>query len=221
MNIGERMKSYEQVFSHKFTKRSPLIVRVDGRHFHTFTRGAEKPFDQKIIMSMVEAAKYVAKNMQGFKAAFIQSDEASFLITDYDDIKTQGWFDYELNKIVSISAARMSVKFNDVYRGVELAEFDSRAFVLPKEDVANYFLWRALDWKRNSVQMLGQAYFSQKELHKKKLSDIHELLYSKEVNWARLPEQHKNGTWISKDLSTNSTVLPNYESIYEFVEEQF
>ena len=111
MNLGDRIKRYESVSHGVATARTPVLLRVDGRAFHTYTKGMERPFDSKLTDAMVAAAKTVAADMQGFKLAYIQSDEATFCITDYDSIETQGWFDYDLSKIVSISASLMSVSY--------------------------------------------------------------------------------------------------------------
>ena len=114
-SLGDRMKKYEAAYDYCLTPRSPLVVRVDGRSFHTFLRHAERPFDSLVISSMVHAAKATAKEMQGFKLAYVQSDECTFVLTDYDDLNTQGWFDYRLSKVVSIAASTFSVAFNDRY----------------------------------------------------------------------------------------------------------
>jgi tRNA(His) 5'-end guanylyltransferase len=211
MKLAERMKAYESVSRGQLVRRIPVIIRVDGRAFHTLTKGCDKPFDKKIMDSMVNAAASVANDMQGFKLAYIQSDEATFLLTDYDDLETQGWFDYKLSKIVSMSAAMMSVYFSKYYK--REAFFDSRAFNVPREEIANAFLWRAQDWKRNSLQMYARSNFSHKQLHKKNSSDLHDLLHSIGKNWATdLTDQQKNGTFITAE-GDRFDILPTYESI--------
>ena len=215
MSLASRIKKYEAVSAGQLTPRSPVIVRVDGRAFHTLTRGCVKPFDMGIITAMMIAALRTSKDIQGFKAAYAQSDEATFLLTDYDDLSTQGWFDYKLSKIVSISAALMSVHFSEVYE--KFAVFDSRAFNVPREDVVNCFLWRAQDWKRNSLQMYARANFSHKALHGKRSDDLHELLHSVGKNWTTdLTDQQKNGTFIIGNVVRHD-ILPTYESINEVI----
>lgn len=223
MSLGDRIKGYEKTSHHTLLKRMPVMVRVDGRAFHTFTKNCEKPFDSEIIGSMVSAAFYVAKEIQGFKAAYIQSDEATFCFTDYDELETQGWFDYDLSKIVSISASLMSVHFKEQYEFLKQVEtdkmpvFDSRAFNVPKEDVVNAFLWRAKDWERNSLQMYSRAFFSHKELHKKKRADMHEMLHKVGKNWAiDIENREKNGTFLIYNggkIDVRCNILPSYESI--------
>lgn len=196
MSIGDRIKRYERAYDHQLTPRSCVFIRVDGRAFHTFTRGCERPFDVNIIDAMRYATTYAAEDMQGFKLAYTQSDEATFMLTDFDTFDTQGWFDYSLNKVVSLSASLFTAAFNDHYVGPRIATFDSRAFVVPIEDAPNVFVWRQRDWERNSIQMLARAHFSHKQLHQKRHDEIHEMLHGIGVNWADLDSHLKNGTFI-------------------------
>lgn len=200
-SLGDRIKRYEAASDFTLTPRSCVVIRVDGKAFHTFTKGCTKPFDQPLVDAMVDAMISVADEMQGLKLAYTQSDEATFVLTDFDTYETQGWFGYELNKLVSISASAFTGFFNQTYTlkpRRTVAMFDSRAFVVPKDDVANVFLWRQKDWERNSLQMLARAHFSQKELHGQNHAAIHEMLFDIGINWANLPKQLKNGTYIDK-----------------------
>lgn len=205
-SLGDRIKRYEETYQYKLTPRSCLFIRLDGKAFHTFTRTCEKPFDQNIIDTMVYAAEQTAAEMQGFKLAYIQSDECTFMLTDFDTLQTQGWFGYELSKILSVSASLFTAHFNKHYFWMYRddytpAVFDSRAFIVPKEDAANVFIWRQKDWVRNSVQMLARAHFSHKQLDRKSIPEIHEMLHTKGINWAHLDPQLKNGTFIYSDFS--------------------
>ncbi len=223
-SLGNRIKRYEQVFNQTAVPRMPLIIRVDGRAFHTFTRKMDKPFDQGFMNAMVYAARKVACQMQGFKAAYVQSDEVTFCLTDYDRLNSQGWFDYEINKVVSLSAATMSVYFGRVFKDVGTPPtFDSRAFSVPREDVSNVFLWRAQDWARNSLQMYAHANFSHKQLHQKNQIDMHEMLHSIGKNWTTdLNSMERNGTFLiagEEGVLANSSILPSYKSIDGVIEQ--
>jgi len=138
-------------------------------------------------------------------------------LTDYDKLETQGWFGYELPKLISISASLMTAHFNDISTLPKLVTFDSRAFSLPREEVVNMFLWRARDWKRNSLSMYCRSFFSHKELHKKKEEDMHEMLHSIGKNWSTdLSKREKNGTFLIKSfekIETIDYIEPSYESI--------
>lgn len=222
-SLGDRIKCYEKASRPYLTKRTPVILRVDGRAFHTFTRGFEKPYDQSFIQAMVNAAMAVAMDMQGFKIGYVQSDEASFLITDYDDINTQGWFNYNLSKMISVSASVMTANFNADVPFSDIATFDSRAFNISPMDMSNYFLWRAKDWERNSLQMFCRSIFSHNELNGKRRDDMHEMLHQKGKNWATdTTPQQRNGTFIRKSDAGYTMlydVMPNYQSISNLVEE--
>ena len=216
-SLGDRIKCYEAVTRHFATPRMPLIIRLDGRAFHTFTRNLQRPFDENFIDAMTGAALQVAKEMQGFKVAYIQSDEVTFCITDYDELNSQGWFGYNLQKILSISASTMSVNFIKTLGTDQLPVFDSRAFSVPISDVVNTFLWRAKDWERNSLQMYSRAFFSHKELHRQNTSSMHNMLKTIDKSWANdLSPKLKNGTFLidnNNGIEIREDIKPNYRDI--------
>lgn len=220
MNLGDRMKDYEYVTRDHLTKRTPVVVRVDGKAFHTFTRDFDRPFDHTLGGAMLAAAYRLFDEMQGCKLAYVQSDEASFVLTDYDNLNTQGWFDYNRSKIETISASCMTMRFNQCMRLTNRyggAMFDARAFNIPPDEVTNYFLWRAQDWHRNSVLMFAQHHFSQKELHKKNISDLHNMLHDIGKNWTLdLYETERNGVFLYREgrkIVENSMILPAFDSV--------
>jgi len=197
--LGNRMKSnYEDTYRFKLTRRTPVIIRLDGKAFHTLTRGCDKPFDEIFQWSMVETMRKLCEEVQGVKCAYTQSDEISLLLFDFDRLDTQAWFDYNLQKIVSVSASIATLAFSNAYNKQGI--FDARAFNIPKEEVKNYFIWRQKDWERNSLQMLAQSHFSQKQLNKKNKADMHEMLHEKNVNWADLEGKWKNGSFMFRDM---------------------
>lgn len=216
-DLGDRMKRYERASERHLTPRCPVIVRVDGRAFHTFTRGCDRPFDRRIVDAMLIGAMRTAADMQGFTIGYVQSDEASFLLTDTSTLETQPWFDYDQAKVVSIAASLMTAHFGRAYGGDRLAFFDARAFTVPADDVPNYFLWRMRDWERNSVQMLAGAHFSHRDLHGKKVPDMHEMLHAKGINWADLPAQLKNGTIIQGTSAECPAARWKYEDWHQAI----
>lgn len=260
-SLGDRIKgNYENRSKTELVRRMPVILRVDGKAFHTYTRGCKRPFDQDLIDCMVNAAVAVAREMQGFKMGFVQSDEASFLLTDYDDITTEAWFDYKVQKMCSVAASMMTAHFNieaqkirqreleiirtlidciddghissrtgmsEVERslqnpiGGKPAFFDARCFNVPEAEVANAFLWRSQDWNRNSIQMMAHSYFSQKQLHGKSREDMHNMLHEIGKNWTTdTSEQQRNGTWISRDLTLETSILPQWADVNGFLQKQ-
>jgi len=210
------MKAYEGVFHAHLLRRVPVIVRVDGRTFHGVTRAwpADGPFSLTFIDAMATAARALSDAMQGFKVAYIQSDEASFLLTDYEKPTTDAWFGYDLQKVASIAASEMTRAFNRE-APVSSAEgvFDARAFNVPREDATNYFLWRARDWARNSVQMYARAHFSHTELYKQDRAAMHEMLHGIGKNWATdLSAQIRNGTWLI-GTTERYDILPTFATV--------
>ncbi len=199
MSLGDRMKlNYEHRSRICLTRRIPVILRVDGKAFHTLTRKyCEKPFDEKFNAAMFKTAGKLVKNIQGAKCAYVQSDEISILLTDFDKLNTDAWFNYNIQKMASVSASMATLKFTLEFK--HIGYFDSRSFNVPKEDVCNYFVWRQQDWERNSLQMLSSKYYSHKELHGKNKQAKHEMLHKKGVNWATdLDDKWKNGIFIAK-----------------------
>lgn len=224
-NLGTRMKTfYEQIPKTKLMRRTPVIIRIDGKAFHTFTRGFKRPFDDVLIKTMQETAKYLCENIQGCQLAYTQSDEISLLLIDYLRFETSAWFDYEIQKMCSVSASMVTMYFNKVFSEVvtdyfdgedeedekydfALAEarekgamFDARVFNIPREEVTNYFYWRQLDASRNSIQMVGQANFSHKELQYKSCNDIQDMLMNqKGINWNDFPTYQKRGSCVVRN----------------------
>jgi tRNA(His) guanylyltransferase len=196
-DIGIRMKeNYEQAYKIVLPKRMPVVIRLDGRAFHTLTKHMEKPFDTGFNICMTETAKTLCEQVQNTVLAYVQSDEISLLLNNYKTLETDSWFGNELQKMVSISAGIASSYFSFALN--RLAHFDARAFVLPKEEVANYFIWRQMDWERNSLNMLAQSLYPKKELHKKNKKDLHDMCFTKGKNWDKLPTPLKRGTCIIK-----------------------
>ena len=113
-SLGDRMKRYENTSRYYLSPRNYTIIRVDGKAFHTYTKGLERPFDLKLISDMNETASFLCKNIQGAKFAFVQSDEISIVITDFENINTDAWFDGNVQKITSISASLATAKFNQL-----------------------------------------------------------------------------------------------------------
>lgn len=225
--LGDRMKNnYENISRYYLTRRMPVIIRIDGKAFHTFTRGFQKPFDDVLVKTMQEAMKYLCENIQGCVLGYTQSDEISLVLIDYAELTTDAWFGNNLQKMCSVSASMATMAFtknfvknvkecermalignvvlfeddekyiNVLKKAIEKgAMFDSRVFTIPKEEVCNYFLWRQQDATRNSIQSVGQANFSQKELHGKSCNDIQDILMTqKDINWDDYATTLKRGS---------------------------
>ena len=225
-DLGTRMKEfYEQVPKTRLVRRMPVAIRIDGKAFHTFTKGFQKPFDEVLIKTMQETTKYLCENIQGCVFGYTQSDEITLILVDYKKLDTSAWFDYEVQKLCSISASMTTMAFNKFfYENVRKfsfnrteapardkllntyldaikkgAMFDARCFNIPKEEVTNLIYWRQLDASRNSIQMVGQANFSHNELQNKSCNDIQDMLMlQKNINWNDFPTYQKRGSCIVK-----------------------
>lgn len=211
MDLSDRMKSYEAVTKVQLCPRNPVILRLDGRAFHTLTRRMDKPFSRVFIDAMVKSAIAVCDDVQGLKLGYVQSDEVNIVFTDYDRLNSSGWFDYKLSKIISVAAGIMSANFS-LAVGKAVA-FDCRAFNVPEEDVANYFLWRVKDWTRNSLNMFAGKFFSHKKLMNKSSADKYAMLHAIGEDWDNLTPQLKNGTWIKRSLAINYDCFNTYVAI--------
>ena len=232
--LGMRMKEfYEEIPKTRLVRRMPVAIRIDGKAFHTFTRGFQKPFDEVLGKSMRETMKYLCENIQGCVLGYTQSDEITLILVDYQNLNSCAWFDYEVQKMCSISASMATMAFNKFFTKnvnyfemthehdntineycttlVNAAEkgamFDARCFNIPKEEVCNLIYWRQLDATRNSIQMVGQANFSHKELQKKSCNMIQEMLFAKKgINWNDYPTYLKRGSCCIKTTIQNPNV---------------
>lgn len=212
MQLGTRMKNYEFASRYFLTRRIPVIIRLDGKAFHSYTRGFDKPWDKLLHNTLCETASFLCSEIQGAKLGYIQSDEINILITDYENINTEPWFVNNIQKIVSVSASLATGYFNKsiVSHTNRLAFFDSRVFNLPKEDVCNYFIWRQQDATRNSIQMLAQYHFSHNKLQNlntKKLMD--KLMIEKNINWNDCETWQKRGSCVYKQAIKYDNYIRN------------
>lgn len=201
-SLGDRMKSkYEDCYRITLPGRMPLIVRIDGKAFHSFTKKCDKPWDLRLRDAMTAACQGLIKELAGAKIAYCQSDEISVLLTDYDSLNTSAYFDKNLQKIVSVSASIATAHFNRSFNSERMALFDARAFVVPKEDVCNYFLWRQQDATRNSIMGLAQEHFPSNRLHKVNRSIAQEMLFKeKGINWNDCEIWQKRGWCVVKKI---------------------
>ena len=217
--LGDRMKTYYENRSKTYLmRRENVIIRIDGCHFHTFTKGLKKPYDSLFIEVMQRTTKSLCESIQGCKFGYVESDEISLLLTDYDTLKTDAWFDYSVQKICSVAASMAAMFFNkhlkecasqelddkDYYitllKKIEIGGyFDARAFNLPEHEVVNYFIWRQNDATRNSIQGLAQANFSQKQLQGLNNSQLQDKLHEeKGINWNDCKTVEKRGSAVIK-----------------------
>lgn len=230
-SLGDRMKAYYEARSKtKLVRRIPVIIRLDGKAFHTFTRGFKKPFDMIMTKAMQETMKYLCENIQGCVLGYTQSDEITLVLIDYQNLNSDAWFDYEVQKLCSVSASMATFAFNrnfaeivhemcwkgtiesdeliSVYKKAIKAGalFDARCFNIPKEEVANCIIWRQQDATRNSIFSLARTLFSHNELQGLDSNQLQSKIYEEHgVNWNELETQYKRGSCCIK----SATAIPD------------
>lgn len=202
-DLGDRIKQYyEDALRIHLPRRTHLVLRIDGRSFHQFTRHLPRPYCRPLADALDQAALALCKEMTGCRFAYGQSDEYSFLLTDFDQEKSPMWFDGNLQKIVSVSASIFTAAFTRAFPTEALASFDCRAMVISQAtEVEKYFIWRQLDASANSLNMLASAHYPHAELLGKSEADKHELLHAKGLNWAKQSADFKRGRAIRRDAA--------------------
>ena len=228
------MKEYERVTDVRLINRIPVIVRIDGKAFHTFTRGFMKPYDTVLMNAMQLTMKYLCERIEGCVFSYTQSDEISLVIWNSNPL-AEPWFHNKLQKITSITASMATWAFNQFFREEQAkyeysiedethyhkhinalnsaALFDSRAYNMPMYEVENYFIWRQQDCTRNAVQMAARTYYSHKEVQNKDSDELQEMLFQKGINFNDYPKAFKRGSCCIKIPTAvetpNGTVVRN------------
>lgn len=195
MDLGDRMKAYEETFRNVLPVRMPAVIRLDGKAFHSLTRHCERPFDVQLRNCLVDATKAILEEIPG-RMAYHQSDEVSILLIDYNKFDTEQWFKGVVQKIVSVAASMMGVEFTG--RWGKPGYFDARVFVVPERDICNYFVWRQRDAMRNAISMAAQAVYSPKQLLNKHSDDMIGMLADKKIYFMEYPGWFRLGSVVSK-----------------------
>lgn len=238
--LGTRIKEqYENRTRYFVPRRTYTILRLDGKAFHTYTKGLNRPFDAGLMEDMDNAIVALMSEIQGVVFAYTQSDEISILLTDFEKETTSAWFDGNIQKMCSVASSILTAEFNrnrygrfiwdNTDDGMTMvtggnnkfnfinkcpsAYFDCRVFTIPDRiEVMNYFRWRQQDCIRNSVSMVAQSHFSHKELHGKSQSDMHEMLHEKGINWTtHFTDGQKNGRFVSRETYMQPFVFSKTE----------
>ena len=221
-SLDVRMKRYEAVSDVVLMRRTPVILRFDMCAGHSFTKGFEKPFDNVMMETMQRTMEALCNDIQGAVFGYTQSDEITIVLCDYKTLETSAWFDNRLEKLCSVGASKASRYFNKffievtekAYNNKEVtdkmyekyksryftADFDCRAFNIPKEEVCNCVIWRQNDAEKNSIQSLAQSLYSHNELKGLKCNQLQNKMFTeKGVNWSELPTYCKRGSACIKD----------------------
>lgn len=228
--LKEKCEALRATTDYRLPKKTYAMAMIDGHSFSRLIKNKyEKPFDDKFINIMNEVAIYVCKNVQGCKFAYTQSDEITFVLTDFENEETSAYFDYRLCKMLSIIPSLATAKFNqlvalnlldtqesvmqakDIIADMSLAQFDCKVWSADNfNDVFAYFLWRQLDCVRNSKQQAAQAYLPHKELMGKRADEQVQMLFNKwGIDWNGYSDDKKYGRFIYKEQIEKP--IPNHE----------
>lgn len=208
--LGDRLKGeFESQTRLLLPRQTHTIIRLDGKAFHTYTRGLTRPFDARLHANLVDAAAFLCEQVSGAAFAYVQSDEVSLLVTDLAKPGTQPWYGGNVQKLASVTASILTAKFNELQCTLlsgKLAFFDSRVFTIPeRDDVVDYFQWRYLDAWRNAISSLASTHFSPKQLHEKSHATRLAMLAERGVNVAALDPRFKCGS-IVEPVTRETTV---------------
>ena len=230
--LKDRMEYFRSLTDYRLMPNSYVVVMVDGRGFSKSVKKLfEKPFDDKFISMMNDTAKYICEHVQGVKTAFVQSDEISFILTDFDTPETDSFFGYRLCKMQLIIAGMASTVFNDLYienilslpasqediiqiiRQKPKFHFDCKAWNVPTlNDAYAWLLYRQNDCIRNSKQQAAQTYLPKKSLIGKNTDEqVQMLLHEKNIDWNEYDGGKKYGRIIHKTQVLKET--PNGKCI--------
>jgi tRNA(His) guanylyltransferase len=208
MKLGDRIKTFYENRTKTFLPRRMItIIRLDGKSFSKWTKNLEKPFDDGFSDDMDATAVYLCENIQGAKFAYTQSDEITVVLTDFDTLDSQAWFDNNVQKMVSIAASLATAKFNQLrmFRenyssNYKLACFDARVFQVPNlDEMVNTIIWRQQDCTRNSISMAAHALLGHSATMNKSSDEKQEILFKeKGVNWNDYKVKYKRGVVVKK-----------------------
>ena len=243
MNLDDRMKHYERSVGNQLMLRCPAICRLDGRAFRRFTKPFARPYDGIFRSLMVKTAQHLCEKISTARFAYGQSDEVSILLIDYTRFETDQFFDGKVQKLASVIASEATVAFNEALWKVvnspipafaKIAEslagslfratFDACVFSVPERDAGNYFMWRQQDAIRNSVQSLGRAHFSHKQLQGKSNDDIKAMLEEKSkplvsdkpfITWDCQPDDFKYGFTVQHFDSAGSALVHSPAPVFD------
>lgn len=203
--LGDRCKSYECVEADRCAMRAlPLLARLDGRAFHTFTRGLQRPYDPGMSTAMIETTRYLVEKMVAL-VGYTQSDEITLAWYESSTSAAGYAFGGRFQKLTSVLAGMASAKFAQLVpehlpsKVGRTPHFDCRVWQVPTlADAADVFVWREDDATKNSITMAASAHYSHRQLHEKNSSDKHEMLHAKGVNWNDFPAFFKRGTYLQR-----------------------
>lgn len=218
--LKEKCERLRSATDYKLNKNTYTMVMIDGKNFSKLIKNHyKKPFDDIFINIMNEVAIYVCKNIQNCKFAYVQSDEITFVLTDFEAKEIGAYYDYRLCKILSLIPSFATAKFNQMailnlletqddivtarkmVEDIRLAHFDCKAWNVDSfNDAYAHLLWRQIDCVRNSKQMAAQTYLPYKEIVNKNSDEqIKMLLEKTNIDWHNYTDDKKYGRFIYRE----------------------
>jgi tRNA(His) guanylyltransferase len=217
--LGDRMKMYEMAEAgRRLMPLVPVLARIDGRAFHSFTKGMARPFDPDFSAAMIETTAALVHETNACMG-YTQSDEIT-LAWHSTDLKSQIWFDGRVCKMVSQLAAHATLEFYLAITrrryecGSKKPTFDARVWTVPnRTEAANVFVWREWDATKNSISMAASEHYSDRELHGKNGSQKQEMLFQRGVNWNDYPAYFKRGTYVQRRKVLKPFTVEEFERL--------
>lgn len=222
LRFADKMRDMQQSSDFRLPENSYIILQLDGKAFHTWTRGLKVPFDSRFVDGMNEVALKVASTVSNIRFGYVQSDEINLVMTDLGSERTQPYHANRVQKIVSTSAGLASAVMSRLFPDKDFAVFDARMFVAPTvEDVTDWFNWRQTDAIKNSVRAVGYARFSHKDLMGKNTQEVREMLAELGDPWEAYSDGEKFGRMIVREEEVRNRTFVNkrtgLEETVEFV----
>lgn len=220
-NLGDRIKGYERrETARRLMIGLPICIRLDGRAFHTFTRGLARPFDLNLSKMMIRTTKYLVEEV-GVSLGYTQSDEITLVICNNEE-RPQPIFGGKIFKINSVLASMATAKFMSLISTMlpakigELPTFDCRVFQVPNlSEAANVLLWRWLDARKNSISTAANAFYTERQLHKRSSYDKLKLLELRGINWHEYHPVLKEGMFVRRVVEERGLTDEEIKSIPE------
>ena len=201
MKLGDRMKSYESRYDQRLLPMVPVLARLDGRAFHSFTSGLDRPFHKGLVELMIRTTEQLVEKSNA-RCGYTQSDEIT-LVWLSESFDSEIFFGGRLQKMCSVLSSCATAIFNESIPGLvpekagSLAEFDCRVWQVPtRDEAANAFVWREQDAVRNSIQSAARSIYSDRDCFKKSSSQLQDMLHESGVNWNDYPTAFKRGTYV-------------------------
>jgi tRNA(His) guanylyltransferase len=208
MKLADRMKGYEQIGAGQvLIPNLPVLARLDGKAFHSWTRGLNRPYDERLQTLFDETTRFLVEESNAV-VGYTQSDEITLVLSNGGRPESQIFFDGRAAKLTSVLASMATAFYNarvpEVLpeRAGRLAYFDARVWNVPSEtEAVNCLVWRELDATRNSISMAAQSLYSPKQLHGKNTSEMQEMLFQKGINWNFYPSRFKRGAYFQRRVA--------------------